>query len=329
MENVALNMMAASDSNETKELNALKAVDGDKTTRNSRWASGLGSGQHWLSIDLGEKRNIKTVYLYWETRKAMDYEIQLSDTGAEGSWHTVKHIKNQPLQKNDKIVLDKAETAQYIRLYVNSFTADDPDTANSWNNVSVYEMEVYGGEPSESVSDILNQIKIEEPQLGDKKLKLKLPQNANYEVTYNGTDYEQVVDENLNIYEPIVDTVVNISFKIINKKTKEYEFKEIGLTIPGTYKQEEKDNAAPLILPELREWKGLSGSFTLTSSSRIVYDQSELKEVAEAMAEDYLDLTGNSMEIVQGSPKASDIYFDIDKRCIKGVNERRIFIGYQ
>lgn len=319
MENVALNMMAASDSNETKELNALKAVDGDKTTRNSRWASGLGSGQHWLSIDLGEKRNIKTVYLYWETRKAMDYEIQLSDTGAEGSWYTVKHIKNQPLQKNDKIVLDKAETAQYIRLYVNSFTADDPDTANSWNNVSVYEMEVYGGEPSESVSDILNQIKIEEPQLGDKKLKLKLPQNADYEVTYNGTDYEQVVDENLNIYEPIVDTVVNISFKIINKKTKEYEFKEIGLTIPGTYKQEEKDNAAPLILPELREWKGLSGSFTLTSSSRIVYDQSELKEVAEAMAEDYLDLTGNSMEIVQGSPKANDIYFTLTKDASKGL----------
>ena len=62
---------------------------------------------------------------------------------------------------------------------------------------------------------------------------------------------------------PIVDTVVNVAFKITDNETGEYEFKEIGITIPGTYTQEEGDNAAPDILPELREWKGSTGNFTV------------------------------------------------------------------
>lgn len=60
-ENVALNKDATSSSNETSGLNASKAFDGDHTTRDSRWASALGNGPHWISVDLGEVRNIKTV----------------------------------------------------------------------------------------------------------------------------------------------------------------------------------------------------------------------------------------------------------------------------
>ncbi len=85
---------------ETSGLNASKAFDGDHTTRDSRWASALANGTTLdISVDLGEVRNIKTVRLFWETRKATDYEIQVSNTGEEDSWQTVKHIESRPAAK--------------------------------------------------------------------------------------------------------------------------------------------------------------------------------------------------------------------------------------
>ena len=60
-----------------------------------------------------------------------------------------------------------------------------------------------------------------------------------------GTDYEQVVDADLNLYQPVVDTTVKVSFKIENKENGSYRFKEIPVTVPGEYETKEGDNAAP------------------------------------------------------------------------------------
>ena len=321
-ENVALNKDATSSSNETSGLNASKAFDGDHTTRDSRWASALGNGPHWISVDLGEVRNIKTVRLFWETRKATDYEIQVSNTGEEDSWQTVKHIESRPATKTDRIVLDEVVRAQYVRLMINDFTAQDPDGGVEWNTISLYEMEVYGGIIEDSASDIANQITIKEPQKGDTELVINYPETDKYLVEYNGTDFEQVVDENLHIYQPVVDKVVKVSFKITDKETNEYEFKEIGITIPGKYQQEETDNPAPVILPELAEWKGFEGNFTVLPTSRIVYSNADLKAAAEAMAEDYELLTGKAISVVQGDqPQAGDFYFVQTTDTSKGLME--------
>ncbi len=152
---------------------------------------------------------------------------------------------------------------------INDFTAQDPDGGVEWNTISLYEMEVYGGIIEDSASDIANQITIKEPQKGDTELVINYPETDKYLVEYNGTDFEQVVDENLHIYQPVVDKVVKVSFKITDKETNEYEFKEIGITIPGKYQQEETDNPAPVILPELAEWKGFEGNFTVLPTSRL------------------------------------------------------------
>ena len=150
------------------------------TTRDSRWASALGNGPHWISVDLGEVRNIKTVRLFWETRKATDYEIQVSNTGEEDSWQTVKHIESRPATKTDRIVLDEVVRAQYVRLMINDFTAQDPDGGVEWNTISLYEMEVYGGIIEDSASDIANQITIKEPQKGDTELVINYPETDKY-----------------------------------------------------------------------------------------------------------------------------------------------------
>ena len=306
-ENIALNCQGNSSSNETSSLHANKAFDGDTSSRISRWSSDVKNAPHWLSVDLNGIRNIKTIRLFWETRKATHYKIQTSQNGTD--WKTVKDIPNRPRLKTDKIVLDEVEQARYVRVYIESATSTDPDGGVEWNTVSLYEMEVYGGEIEDSQEEIADQIMIEDVKKGDKTLKITYPTNQQYDFQYNGTDYEQVIDQDLNIYQPIVDTVVKVSFKITNKKTKEYTFKEKSITIPGLYQKEKEDNKAPVVLPELREWKGMKGNFQLNSQSRLLYDHDNLKTAAKEMALDYKDLTGQSIEVIKStSPQKGDIY---------------------
>lgn len=319
-ENVALGRTGYSSSNETADLIADKAFDGDTST--SRWSSNVGNPPHWLYVDLGEARDIKTVRIYWETRKATNYEIQISDDAQ--AWDTVKTLTERPASTTDTITLDKTVKARYVRLYINASDAKDPDSDGSWNSISVYEMEVYGGTPAVSMGDIGNMISVDTPTADSEKLVVNLPEVEGYTVTYNGTDLEQVIDSDLKIYHPVVDKTVNVSFKIVKKGTDDqvYEFKQIPVTVPGQYTEAESDNAAPAVLPELQEWKGRTGSFTLTGSSRIVYDSEELKAAADEMAADFLDLTGREISVVSGdasSIQAGDFFFTMTDDTALGL----------
>lgn len=309
-ENVALGKTASSSSNETAELTADKAFDGDVSTKASRWSSNTGNAPHWLSVDLGEQRDVKTVRIFWETRKATAYEIQISDNGQD--WTPVKTMTDRPASTTDTITLDETVQARYVRLYISAMTAEDPDGGVTWNTISVYEMEVYGGTPAISMGDIGNMITVETPTADSEKLVVNLPEIEGYTVTYNGTDLEQVIGRDLTIYQPVVDKTVNVSFKIVDDETQDYEFKEIPVTVRGQYTSEEGDNAAPEVLPELQEWKGGTGSFTLTDSSRIIYGSEDLKAAADEMAADYQDLTGKEIAVAAGTEadaKAGDFYF--------------------
>lgn len=309
-ENVALNKTGQASSNETADLNASKAFDGDTSSRSSRWSSNVGNAPHWLYVDLGEARDIKTVRIFWETRKATNYEIQISDNAQ--NWTPVKTINNRPASTTDTITLDETEHAQYVRLYISAATAEDPDGGVTWNSISVYEMEVYGGTPAVSMGDIGNMISVDTPTADSDKLTVNLPKVEGYTVTYNGTDLEQVVDDDLTIYHPVVDKTVNVSFKIVEDETEDYEFKEIPVTVPGKNQTAEGDNAAPAVLPELQEWKGGTDSFTVAGSSKIIYDAADLEPAVREMAADYLDLTGKKLEVVQGTKgdvKAGDFFF--------------------
>ena len=319
-ENVALGRTGYSSSNETADLTADKAFDGDTSTRASRWSSNVGNPPHWLYVDLGEQRDVKTVRIFWETRKATNYEIQISDDAQE--WKPVKTLTERPASTTDTITLDDTVQARYVRLYISASDAKDPDSDGTWNSISVYEMEVYGGTPAISMGDIGNMITVETPTADSDKLVVNLPKVEGYTVTYNGTDLEQVIDSDLTIYHPVVDKTVNVSFKIVEDETEDYEFKEIPVTVPGQYTEAESDNAAPAVLPELQEWKGGTGSFTLTGSSRIVYDSEELKAAADEMAADFLDLTGREISVVSGdasSVQAGDFFFTMTDDTTLGL----------
>ena len=309
-ENVALGKTGYASSQEASDLNANKAFDGDRTTRSSRWSSNVGNAPHWLYVDLGDVKDVKTVRLYWETRKATNYQIEISNDASK--WTPVKVMNQRPTSTTDTITLDDVQKARYVRLYISASDAKDPDGGVEWNSISVYEMEVYGGTPAISMGDIGNMISVTTPTIESKKLEVTIPEVEGYTVTYNGTDLEQVIDDDLTIYHPIVDKEVNVSFKIVNNETEDYEFKEIAVTVPGTYQSAAGDNEAPAVLPELQEWKGRTGNFTLTDSSKIVYADDDLKSAADEMAADYEDLTGKTITVVKGTSAdatAGDFFF--------------------
>lgn len=56
-------------------------------------------------------------------------------------------------------------------------------------------------------------------------------------------------------------------------------------------------NAAPVVLPELREWVGGSGSFAASAAMRVVYGDASLKAMAEDFANDYQALTGVRLQV--------------------------------
>ena len=156
-ENVARGKTAVADSSEADTLGADKAVDGDTTSKSSRWASAVDAtasadgGPHWIYVDLGAEYDVKNIRIYWEMRKANGYHVDLAtgDTvpGVDSSdWKTVYSNDGRPDSKTQTIELDAAQKARYVRLYVEHNTYDDPDGGTSWGNMSIYELEVYGGE---------------------------------------------------------------------------------------------------------------------------------------------------------------------------------------
>ncbi|WP_238012436.1 discoidin domain-containing protein [Dactylosporangium sp. AC04546] len=80
--NVARGKTATASSNENGSLVPAKAVDGDV---NTRWSSQFSDPQ-WLQVDLGTTTDICQVVITWQTSYARAFSLEVSPTGAAGSW---------------------------------------------------------------------------------------------------------------------------------------------------------------------------------------------------------------------------------------------------
>lgn len=325
LENVALKKTAVASSQEADSVKASNAFDGDTTSRSSRWGSEKGAGPEWIYVDLGEVKDVKTIKIFWENRKATKYSVQiaesLGETEDQTQWITVKS-GTRPAGKNERIVLEQVERARYVRLYIDSFTAEDPDGGVTWNTVSIYEMEVYGGVPKVeyTMDQVLEEIQVAQPAKGDTKLNVTLPEAEGFDVAYNGTNLEQIVGDDLTIYQPVVDKEVKVSFKVTDTKTNDFRFKEVPVTIPGTHQVEAQDNQMPSTLPVIQEWKGTTGNFTVADGARIIYADAALKDVADATAKDYQIITGKTVSVVSGDAsmaQAGDLVLSLNTGRMK------------
>ena len=66
--NIALNKTATASASETNTLTPDKVVDGDTSSRNSRWSSGgfSNGAKQWITIDLEKESTFDKVRLFWE-----------------------------------------------------------------------------------------------------------------------------------------------------------------------------------------------------------------------------------------------------------------------
>jgi len=110
-----------------------KAVDGDDS---SRWSSGqwMQTGDvGWLAVDLGAVYAIDRITLNWEAAFAVDYQIQVSDDGAD--WTTIRSIVGNA-SAGVLDYTDLSASGRYVRIYCTR--------VNATKNYSLYDLNVYG-----------------------------------------------------------------------------------------------------------------------------------------------------------------------------------------
>ena len=141
--NLALDATAtatASNSESGTSYTPDNAIDGDTTSKASRWATDADSSkpERWLSVNLGAARTISRFKIFWEVANVTAYTIETSMNGSE--WTPVVTKTEKPASTTMEYALNEAVTAQYVRLRVTNYETAVAGT--SWFNVSIYEFEI-------------------------------------------------------------------------------------------------------------------------------------------------------------------------------------------
>mgnify|MGYP005750093611 CR=1 FL=1 len=286
----------------TPESSADYALDGDLATY---WASGNIENTASLEVTLPAAVPFNRLKLQWNNTDArVDFHIELSDNGTD--WKSIYSVGEREMQAEEEFILDEQYTSKYVKLVI--------DAVEGGNGVELCEFGLYQDldfvGKIDQAKNLLSSI-----ELTDEDTKLEIPEMPEgVEVTYGGTDYEQVIDANRNILKPLVDTDVMVEYKLVSATNPdETILYEVPMTVPGQYDAALSQNAKPKVLPELQQWFGHTGNFEITENSRILLDPAldeSYKDMADRFAEDYLDITGNPIQVEIGqNPSAGDFYF--------------------
>lgn len=317
-ENLAVGATAVASGSETTSFGPANVVDENMKTR---WASTANhDDDKWISLDFGTAKDIASVTLKWERRNATKYKIQSSKNGT--SWEDVKTLTKAPREFDDIINFDNTINTRYLRVVVSDFEnlAEDRDGKSvNWPTVSLYEFEAYAvkqqvdSEQIVTIDDVINNLVIPAVAKGDTKMALpQVPEG--FEIEFIGADYGQILDRDLTIHQPIVDTIVSVNYKV-KKGDQEKITGAYNVTIPGKNSPDVSINAKPKVVPELAEWVGTEGSFTISDDSRIVINpayKDDLAYLAKTFKADYQAQTGKEIEVVYANtPGAHDFYFTL------------------
>lgn len=276
-------VIAVCDSTETEELSADKAIDGDAETLSSRWSSenNWEDPSHYIELEFPEEISVSFVVLKWERRNAVSYALEGSLDG--NVWTVLRSFDTAPEAKNQEIVLDEAVTVRYLRLTVDEVSRREEDYSNLYQNVSLYEFEVYEDKPA---AYQVQAPVIETEADGSRHLSMpKAPEG--YTIEFIGADLEQVIGADGTIYDTIQDKEVTVGYRVQEEGGKE-SAREISFTVNVPAFQGEKlaeleiilagkeGNECPQVIPALAEWRGARGYFNLDKNSRIVVDMNSI-----------------------------------------------------
>lgn len=266
--------------------------DGDMSTR---WAHDPAATS-WVQLTWDTPQTMKSFQISWERLNATAYSLKISEDG--NSWTSIWSTTSAPLDNTDRITLDTAVTSKYLKLDITGIEA-----MNKWQAVSIYELQIYEGDFPEDPNT---------PHISEDGTHISMPDAPDGGSVRFCADYEQVIGEDGTIYTPLEDKVVKGFYEttVGDEVTKTQEF---TVVVPGKYTDDEQANAKPAVAPELQEWHGTTGQFSVLPTSRIIYSAG-LEGVAAEFAADYQDIMKAEIQTVEGSladVKIGDFYLTL------------------
>ncbi|MFC5405808.1 discoidin domain-containing protein [Cohnella soli] len=314
--NLALGKPVFSSSNEVDWLGAENAVDGNDSTQ---WSS-LYTDDQWFYVDLGEQTEIDRVVIKWQVAYAEKYQILVSDDTE--NWRNVLDNDGIIEGNGGRAVIDFGTTsARYVK-----FMGVKRGTNYGY---SFYEFEVYHVE-KDPLTRIIEGIK-QLPAIVDGQNAIELPEvPEGYKISVYGSDRPQVIDKEGEIHTPLVEAKVNLLFQVedLNNPENKAISRNVLVSVPGLHTQTGDLNKEPKVIPSLREWYGGVGNFTLTENSKIVInpnDAADLQVSAETTKQNIEEISGYSLDIVQGNPTIGDIFLTLDESVEKLGEEGYLF----
>ena len=312
---------ATCDSMETEDLSAEKAIDGDDETLSSRWSSenNWENASHYIELEFPEEISVSFVVLKWERTNVTNYQMEGSLDGE--NWECLAAFDKAPETRRQEIALADAASVRFLRLSTNAVLQTEENYANLYQNVSLYEFEVYADKPAAYL--------LEKPVIevrDDNSRYLRTPEAPEgYLVTYLGADYEQVIGADCEVYETIQEKEVTVGYLVESVDGKE-EAREISFTIqvPAAMDELYGENEAPKVIPAIAEWDGADGMFVPGENAHIVIGQEELRQTAELFAERYEAVMGHEISIAAGSyedVQSGDFYLSYDS----GMKEHAVY----
>lgn len=314
--NLALNKPIIASSFWDDKRSPEKAVDGIVSS-DSRWVSKYVNGEEkpeWIRIDLGKGYTIDEVRVNFEAAYASEFTIQgsLDDI----TYFDILQVTDGKKDENIYKGLSQKK-AQYIKLDLTKQGREDKKYG-----FSIYEIEVYDytqiRKTNMNAQKWAEYIKNIPPTISDDGKKIILPetQSDEYEISLYGSDNKQVITMDGSVHQPLQDMKVNLLYKVQNIKKKE-DFAttntDVSITIPGIYQTMEGDNDRPKVIPGIREWKGNQGDFQLTKTSKIIVNDTNLRETAKVIQRYFKDMLQKDIAISSGSPVSGDILLECNE----------------
>lgn len=276
---------ATCDSVEQDSLSAAMAIDGNDTDRASRWSSANNreDASHYIRLEFPEEISVSFVVLKWERANAVSYALESSADGE--NWRVLKRFETAPETLKQEIVLDEPVQTGYLRLSTYAVSKEEADFSDLYQNVSLYEFEVYGDKPT---AYKLKAPVIETVADGKGTRRLVSPEAPEgFQVSLIGADLEQVIGADGTVYDTIQDKEVTVGYLVEDTRGRE-ETREVSfvITVPAAEEAGEEvqaGNDCPFwVVPSIAEWRGGEGVFNLPENVRIIVggDDQALWDVA-------------------------------------------------
>lgn len=285
---------ATCDSVEQESLSAQMAIDGNDGDRASRWSSenNREDASHFIRLEFPEEISVSFVVLKWERANVISYALEGSADGT--AFETLASFDTATETLTQEIVLDEPVSLRFLRLSTYAVSKEEADFSDLYQNVSLYEFEVYADKPT---AYKLKAPVIERPADGGRRLVLPETPDG-FRVTLVGADLEQVIGADGTVYDNIQDKDVTVGYRVEDERGRE-ETREVSFVVKvpaadahfeaddalsgmddavaesgqydaGNAQTDSEINESPYwVIPSIAEWRGGRGIFNLASEERV------------------------------------------------------------